>query len=431
MFTRNVQKGAQSIPPRSASGQGGFRNRSRRHRHNGPSAGGASRPNPVRKSGNRGQGNRGGRGASTLDPSLFIKKAVLTKPEEVYIPSFTYPNLTVHPGLKANISKKGYKNPTPIQDKTIAHILAGKDILGIANTGTGKTAAFLIPLIDKVLLQPKHRVLILVPTREIATQIRDELFSLSQSLRIWSVVCVGGLPIRYQMSDLRRDPHFLIATPGRLKDLIARRAVNLTRFDHVVLDEADRMVDMGFINDIREILGLLAKDRQSLFFSATLPTEVKNLINSFLKNPITVSVKKQETAANVDQDVVRVGRGQNKIEILCGLLRNAAVFNKVLIFARTKRFVDRLTIALQEKGFKVESIHGDKVQSKRQKALDLFKQNHVHILVATDVAARGLDIPNVSHVINFDPPHTYEDYIHRIGRTGRIDKKGKALTFIE
>jgi len=286
-------------------------------------------------------------------------------------------------------------------------------------------------LIDKVLLQPKHRVLILVPTREIATQIRDELFSLSQSLRIWSVVCVGGLPIRYQMSDLRRDPHFLIATPGRLKDLIARRAVNLTRFDHVVLDEADRMVDMGFINDIREILGLLAKDRQSLFFSATLPTEVKNLINSFLKNPITVSVKKQETAANVDQDVVRVGRGQNKIEILCGLLRNAAVFNKVLIFARTKRFVDRLTIALQEKGFKVESIHGDKVQSKRQKALDLFKQNHVHILVATDVAARGLDIPNVSHVINFDPPHTYEDYIHRIGRTGRIDKKGKALTFIE
>jgi superfamily II DNA/RNA helicase len=355
----------------------------------------------------------------------------LAKPEDVYIPSFTYPNLSVHTGLKANILKKGYKNPTPIQDKTIQHILEGKDILGIANTGTGKTAAFSIPLIDKVLMNPKHRVLILVPTREIASQIRDELFGLTQALRIWSVVCVGGLPIRYQMSDLRRDPHFLIATPGRLKDLIGRRAVNLARFDHIVLDEADRMVDMGFIGDIREILSILPKERQSLFFSATLPAEVKNLINSFLRNPVTVSVKKQETAANIDQDVVRVGRGENKIEILCGMLKNQAVFNKVLIFARTKRFVDRLTVSLQAKGFRVESIHGDKVQSKRQKALDLFKQNHVQILVATDVAARGLDIPNVSHVINFDPPHTYEDYIHRIGRTGRIDKKGKALTFIE
>lgn len=366
---------------------------------------------------------------SNVDPSLFVKKATGLAPQEAYKPSFNYENLQISPSLRANILKKGYKDPTPIQDQSIFHVMEGKDVLGIANTGTGKTAAFLIPLINKIIENRQLRVLILVPTREIATQISDEFLAFAQGLNLYSTVCVGGLFIGRQIDSLRRNPQFVIATPGRLKDLMDRRAIDLSRFGHLVLDEADRMVDMGFINDIKKILSLLPVQRQSLFFSATLPTEVKNLIHSFLKNPVTVSVKKQDTSANVDQDVVRVAHGENKMEILVSLLRQSH-FSKVLIFGRTKHGVDKVTKMLEEKGFRVACIHGNKIQSKRQRALDAFKANKIQILVATDVAARGLDIPNVSHVINFDPPQTYEDYVHRIGRTGRADKKGIALTFI-
>lgn len=370
------------------------------------------------------------RGGSSLNPSLFIRKATGLAKQEIYTPSFVYADLKVNSTLKANILRKGYTVPTPIQDQTIFLVMDGKDVLGIANTGTGKTAAFLIPLIEKVIADPQKKVLIIVPTREIATQIHDEFVAFAHGLRLFSVVCVGGMSIGRQIGGLQRQHNFVIATPGRLKDLQDRRVINLSRFTHVVLDEADRMVDMGFINDIRRLLAALPPDRQSLFFSATLPIAVKNLIHSFLKNPITVSVKKQDTAANVDQDIVRITHGQNKIDVLTALLRQAH-FSKVLIFGRTKRGVDRITQSLELKGFKVASIHGDKIQSRRQKSLDLFKANHVQILVATDVAARGLDIPNVSHVINFDVPQTYDDYVHRIGRTGRADKKGIALTFVE
>jgi superfamily II DNA/RNA helicase len=215
-----------------------------------------------------------------------------------------------------------------------------------------------------------------------------------------------------------------------MKDLIERKAINLGRFNRIILDEADRMVDMGFIKDIRYLLSLLPKERQSLFFSATLPHDVKDLIHSFLRDPITISVKKQDTSANVDQDVITVFPGQNKYQILKALLEKEH-FQKVLVFTRTKRGADRLSEYLIQERFTVACIHGDKEQRQRQKALDAFKDNRIQILVATDVAARGLDIPNVSHVINFDMPQTYEDYVHRIGRTGRADKKGHALTFIE
>ncbi len=370
-------------------------------------------------------------GGSRLDPSLFIKRASAQVEEAVYVPTFSYSELPVNPILKANILRKGYVSPTPIQDQTIPHIVEGRDVLGIANTGTGKTAAFLIPLIHKLASNPRMRVLILTPTRELATQIEDEFFAFAKDMRMWSALCVGGLPIGRQIAALRRSPQFLIATPGRLKDLKVRKAVDLSQFTHLVLDEADRMVDMGFINDIKMLLACLPKQRQSLFFTATLHADVKQLIHSFLQDPVSVSVKTQDTAANVDQDIIRIAHGENKMEVLISLLRQGNTFSKVLIFGRTKRGVDRIARSLEEKNFTVVSIHGDKIQSKRQKALDIFKSNRAQIMVATDVAARGLDIPNVSHVINFDAPESYEDYVHRIGRTGRADKKGKALTFVE
>lgn len=390
------------------------------------------RPGPGRSSssGHSGGGRGGRAGTSRLHPSLLVKKATGVLEKDDFVPSFEYKDIPVHPQLRANILKKGYVTPTPIQDGTILPISEGRDVLGIANTGTGKTAAFLIPLLHRALSEPKERILILVPTREIATQIQDEFVAFTQGTRVWSTVCTGGLPIGKQIRNLKVDPTCVIATPGRLKDLIERKAINLGRFNRIIMDEADRMVDMGFIKDIRYLLSLLPAERQSLFFSATLPNEVKDLIHSFLHDPITVSVKKQDTAANVDQDIVSVLPGQNKFQILRALLIKEH-FHKVLIFARTKRGVDRLTEYLVQENFTVACIHGDKEQRQRQRALDAFKENRIQILVATDVAARGLDIPNVSHVINFDMPQTYEDYVHRIGRTGRADKKGHALTFVE
>jgi superfamily II DNA/RNA helicase len=332
--------------------------------------------------------------------------------------------------LKQGIIKKGYTLPTPIQDRSIPHILKGEDIVGIANTGTGKTAAFLIPLIDKVLKNRKNKVLIVVPTRELAIQIQEELKGFTVGMKIFSVCCVGGAYIGKQLSELRYVNEFIIGTPGRLKDLIERKAIRLNEFSTIVLDEADRMLDMGFVNDMRFLMAGMPKPRHTLFFSATLSPEIERLIGEFLNNPVRISVKTRDTSKNVEQDIVRVARGLNKIDVLKELLQKED-FNKVIIFGRTKHGVEKLSRALIEKGFKAESIHGDKNHSQRQRALKGFKENIVQILVATDVAARGLDIPDVSHVINFDIPATYDDYIHRIGRTGRANKRGKALTFVD
>ena len=329
---------------------------------------------------------------------------------------------------------KGFSAPTPIQDRTIPHILRGADVVGIANTGTGKTAAFLIPLIHKVLANPRENILIVVPTRELAIQIEDELKLFIKGMKIYSVCVVGGAPIGPQIRELRYQNNFVIGTPGRIKDLIERKVLNLAFFNTVVLDEADRMLDMGFIGDMKLMMSKMppappAGKRHTLFFSATLSKEIEMLIKDFLYNPVRISVKTQDTSKNVDQDVVKMLPGQDKIDILAGLLQKPE-FNKVLIFGRTKHGVEKLTTNLIKRGFKAESIHGDKTHGSRQKALKLFKEDHVNILVATDVAARGLDIAGVSHVINFELPSTYDDYVHRIGRTGRAGKTGKALTFV-
>jgi superfamily II DNA/RNA helicase len=393
---------------------------------------GGSKPFSQRPGGfkPRTQGRGGFSAPSTFDISRFINKAVITEEAPVFVPEHKFTDFAIDTRLKENIVKKGYVSPTPIQDRTIPHILRGADVVGIANTGTGKTAAFLIPLINKILTNRNERILVMVPTRELAQQIADELRGFTPGLQIYSTVCVGGASIGPQMSELRRKPPVVIGTPGRLKDLLERKALVLGSFTTAVLDEADRMLDMGFIADMRNILSLLPTPRHTLFFSATLSPEIERLIGEFLHEPVRISVKTRETSASIEQDVVRVPRGANKLDILHDLLVQPD-FTKVLIFGRTKHGVEKLSKTLVERGFRAESIHGNKTQNKRQKALDLFKRDHVQVLVATDVAARGLDIAGVSHVINYDLPSTQEDYVHRIGRTGRAGKKGKALTFVE
>jgi superfamily II DNA/RNA helicase len=359
-----------------------------------------------------------------------VSKAKGVEVEKPYEPANKFVDFMISGKLKNNILTKGYSLPTPIQDKAIPEVLSGKDIIGIANTGTGKTAAFLIPLIDKVMKDRREKVLIMAPTRELALQIQEEMNGFAMFLNIYSAICVGGAGIGSQLSALRRHPNFVIGTPGRLKDLAMRKALHLDEYANLVLDEADRMLDMGFLPEIKALLSRLPEERQSLFFSATMTPEIEKLISEFSKNPVTVSVKMRDTSANIDQDVIKVERGENKIDKLHDLLLKKE-FNKVLVFGRTKHGVENLSVALNDRGFKAVSIHGDKTQSNRQRALKAFKENVAQIMVATDVAARGLDIPNVTQVINFDLPSTYDDYIHRIGRTGRAANKGNALTFVE
>ena len=353
--------------------------------------------------------------------------------EEVGVlkPEHEFQDFKIDQRLKQAVAARGYKTPTPIQDKVIPCAVNGSDIVGVANTGTGKTAAFLLPLINKIILNPQEQVLIIAPTRELALQTDQEFKSFAKGMRIFSVCCVGGMNIGRQISSLRRNKHnAIIGTPGRLRDLIKRKMINLSRFNNIVLDEADRMLDMGFINDTRFIMNGLPKERQVFFFSATISYDIEGLIKEFLRNPVRVSVKTRETAKNIEQNIVRIERGKTKLDVLNDLL-NKKEFNKVLIFGRTKYGVEKLSKMLSRSGFRTESIHGNKNNSQRQKALALFKNNGAQVLVATDVAARGLDIENISHVINYDLPATYTDYVHRIGRTGRGNKKGMALTFIE
>ncbi|MDO8452674.1 MAG: DEAD/DEAH box helicase [bacterium] len=372
-----------------------------------------------------------GRGAvKSFDPSNFIHTHEAKPAIEEQVVSHSFADFQVSNELKRNITQRGYETPTPIQDQAIVPILEGRDLIGIANTGTGKTAAFLIPLIDKVLKDRAQKVLIVAPTRELATQIRDEFLAFSRGLALYSALCIGGANVKRQKSDLWRNPNFVIGTPGRIKDLVRMRCLNLSQFASVVLDEADHMVDIGFIQDIRQIVSLLPRPRQSLFFSATIDGKVQDILRTFVQNPITVSVKTGETAENIEQSTIRVTDRSKKIDQLHQLLIQKE-FEKVLVFGRTKHGVQKLSDELVKRGFRANAIHGNKRQSQRIRTLEEFKRSEIQILIATDVASRGLDIPDVSHVINYDLPQSYEAYIHRIGRTGRIDKKGVALTFIE
>lgn len=378
-------------------------------------------------------GSRGGGKGAASKPGFNVSQYINRNPaqggaKETYIPTHAFADFGLRKELMARVSACGFKEPTPIQDQVIPLVLQGHDVVGIANTGTGKTAAFLVPLIQKTLENPSMETLIMAPTRELAIQIDEELRRLTKGLRIYSAICVGGVGIGGQLSALKRKNHFVIGTPGRLLDLIKRKALRLNNVKAVVLDEADRMLDMGFIHDMKAILSEIRAGRQTLFFSATIPKEIESLIRNHSKNPEMISVKKQDIAENIEQDVVCFGV-RDKAEVLSELLLRDE-FKRVLVFGRTKHGVERLCKKLTQDKHRAESIHGNKSHGQRQRALQKFKNSEARILVATDVAARGLDIHNVSHVINFDLPMTYEDYVHRIGRTGRGDLKGKALTLV-
>jgi superfamily II DNA/RNA helicase len=366
--------------------------------------------------------------------SLFIKKANPVTIQE-YNPKHLFADFGIEHGILNMIYKNGFKQPSPIQDQAIPEILAGRDLIGLANTGTGKTAAFLIPLLHKAIEKIKKKenfsCLIVAPTRELAIQIDDELKKLTtHQMRIFSTSCVGGSPMGRQISRLKKFPnHFVIGTPGRLVDLVDKGVLKLGNANHVVLDEVDRMLEMGFIEDINYLVDSLNENRQSLFFSATLDKKLEPVTQTFLKDPVKIVIKSNSSSENVDQNIIKIFGTDTKIKALKELL-DSEEFKKVLVFASTKIHTDKLQKMLKADGYDAECIHGDKTLGERRRALEKFKNDDCKILVATDVAARGLDVNNISHVINYDLPNNYDDYIHRIGRTGRGGKTGIALTFV-
>jgi superfamily II DNA/RNA helicase len=394
----------------------------------GASRGGSRRPSVSH---NRGNGGRRGPVKKFINPSKFINQATPKSEETPYQPEHTFSDFNFNRQLAANIVKKGYESLTQIQDQAIPFILEGKDVIGLANTGTGKTAAFLLPIIEHqtgISLRPS--VLILEPTRELAQQVDEQFLDFGQGLGLYSVLVVGGMPIERQIRELKRRPNFIIGTPGRIKDLMNRHIINLENINTVVLDEADRMLDMGFLPDIKLIVSSTPEDRQTLLFSATITPDISMIINNFAKEPVTIQARTSETNTHIEQDVIEYRDKGHKIDLLTEMLLKPE-YEKVLIFGETKFGVQRLSDHLDNSGIPSIAIHGNKNQSQRARALKQFKDGRVRVMVATDVAARGLDIPNVSHVINFDTPQTYEDYVHRIGRTGRAGAAGFAYTFIE
>lgn len=383
---------------------------------------------PMRSA--RGGGMRGGNRIKymSVDPRILVKKG--NKLDLVaYEPKHQFSDFAFAPIIHENIKRRNYTLPTPIQDQVIPIVMEGKDVVGLAATGTGKTAAFMLPLLNKIMRVKGEKVLIMAPTRELAVQIVEEGGEFARGSGIRYALVIGGVEIRGQIRDLANKPALVVGTPGRLKDLWERGVLNLAEYQTIVLDEVDRMLDMGFINDMRTLIGALPKTRHGLFFSATMNEKAQSIAREFLKDPVTVQIETQHASEAVDQDIVKLN-GRSKIEVLHELLIQPG-FDKVLVFGRTKHGMERLSRTLSERGFTTASIHGNKSQSQRQRALTAFKRNEVKVLLATDVAARGIDIDRVTHVINFELPETYADYIHRIGRTGRADRTGVALTFID
>lgn len=379
-------------------------------------------------SGKRGGSQRNKRKQPSFDPSQFINKNPVEIKEVPYEAKYTFKNFGLHADIVKTVEKQGITSPSPIQDQAIPLIMEGKDLIGLAETGTGKTAAFLLPLIQKTITQRNQVTLILTPTRELALQAEAEFKKFASGFKIYATCCVGGMNIRPQIRALKRNNHFIIGTPGRIIDLIDKGDLRTNRINNVVLDEADRMLDMGFVHDMRKILENVTKNRQTLFFSATMTKEAEELVNDFMHSPVTVSVKKKDVTDSIAQDIVPFEH-THKIGTLLSLLAKDEL-KRVIIFGGMKHSVEKLSKELCQNGIKAESIHGNKSHGQRQHSLNAFKSGNARVLVATDVAARGIHVDNVSHVINYDLPSTFEDYIHRIGRTGRGTKRGEALTFV-
>ena len=325
----------------------------------------------------------------------------------------------------------GYTKPTPIQEQAIPEILGGRDIIGCAETGTGKTAAFLLPIIQRMTETPRPgvRVLVLAPTRELAMQIQKNYGELNRVKANRGVTVIGGANMRTQIADLRRGAAIVVATPGRLLDLVERGAVNLSAVEVLVLDEADRMLDMGFLPAIRRILSLLPTKKQTLLFSATMSSEIEKLARSTMKDPKLIEVSPRGQAASVVEQTAYPVAQESKTALLLDLLEREK-FERVLVFTRTRRGAERLSHILSAREHSVGRIHSDRTQPQREAALRGFRDGRTRVLVATDIAARGLDVDAVSHVINYDVPSAPEDYVHRIGRTGRAGNAGRALTIV-
>jgi superfamily II DNA/RNA helicase len=367
-----------------------------------------------------------------LQPKNFVHRDVKPPELSTHTSAYSYQDLDLHPNLQRNISAKGYTDPTPIQEQAIPPILKGEDLLGIAQTGSGKTAAFLIPLINKLANNRDEQVLILAPTRELAEQINEEFRALGKKLGLFSALCVGGQSMRKQIEILEKGSRMVIGTPGRIMDLTDKGKLDLSHMSTIVLDEVDRMLDMGFIEDIRRLIREFPEERHSLFFSATLDPKIQNLMREFLRQSYQeVKLQASPSSEHIYQDVVLYSHPEEKKRKLKELLEDYQDDGKVLVFANTKKGVDFLERTFQDMNFAAIGIHGDKEQPERKRTLKQFKSGEVNVLIATDVAARGLDISNVSLVVNYDAPENYDDYIHRIGRTGRAGAIGQARTFVE
>ncbi len=351
----------------------------------------------------------------------------------------TFAELNLDPKILQAVEEAGYTEPTPIQVQAIPHVLAGRDLMAMAQTGTGKTAAFTLPILQRLLPHAstsaspaRHpiRALILAPTRELAIQVEENVETYRKHVPLRSTVVFGGVDIKTQKPALMRGVEILVATPGRLLDHVESRNLQLNQVQVLILDEADRMLDMGFMPDLKRILALLPKQRQTLLFSATFSDEIKKLAQDFLVNPVTVEAARRNTAAETVQQSVLLVDQDKKFSVLADVIRSRGV-KQVLVFTRTKLTAARLSRMLERDGIAADAIHGDKSQQERIKALDAFKEGKITALVATDVAARGLDIDQLPLVINYELPPNAEDYVHRIGRTGRAGASGEALSLVD
>ncbi|UTW64653.1 DEAD/DEAH box helicase [bacterium SCSIO 12741] len=368
---------------------------------------------------------------SSINPDSLIRKASPAKPEEVTLHR-EVKSLPLDHRLIRNITHKGFKQLTQIQDGSLEFQLEGKDVLGIAKTGTGKTGAFLIPLIQRLLVENKNRkTLILVPTRELAVQVEEEFNSLAKKLPMRAICVIGGTSVNRDIQRLRERPQLVIGTPGRVQDLIVRKALRLKSYNGLILDEFDRMLDMGFVKEVMGIArGMVHRD-QTVLFSATVNDKQKPSIDELLKNPEMVrTTSGKETSDHIEQQVIRIKPNENKFSVLLNLIQQDE-YEKVLVFAETKSWVKRITSKLRKSGIDVDEIHGNKTQNYRIRALNKFRRGELQVLAATDVAARGIDVDDVTHVINYQMPMDMDSYIHRIGRTGRAGKQGKAVTLVD
>jgi ATP-dependent RNA helicase RhlE len=350
--------------------------------------------------------------------------------------SFSFSDLDLIAPLQKSIAESGYTNPTPIQVEAIPHLLKGRDLLGCAQTGTGKTAAFALPILHRLVQysrrveQKQTRVLILTPTRELAIQIYESFKTYGKHLKLSYAVIYGGVGQSPQVKTLAPGVDVLVATPGRLLDLIQQKHLNLRRLDVFVLDEADRMLDMGFIHDIRKVIAMLPQNRHNLFFSATMPDEIQRLANKLLTDPVRVEVTPvSSTAEMIDQSIMYVDKSKKR-DLLLHVLKDRSL-SRVIVFTRTKHGANRVAETLSKNNVSSEAIHGNKSQSARQRALENFRTGKTRVLIATDIAARGIDIDNITHVINFEIPNVSESYVHRIGRTARAGTDGKAISFCD